>query len=226
MTHEDVQPRWVGTGLHWYFDYPEKKPWLPKTRNVSLDPPLIDIVEVNKNMKLDHERRVRPFNWERAFTVKCVLGGTDGGRVEVVMNMRSFVQNTDWDKHPKMEWVRQWLPANLAHVGPIFNPSNRVLQAPPRRPDINDLGEGRPRVDRNADTSALPAPIPPHRAGGLSLAATIDEFNDPALRAAAFEASSVQIEELPDDEDCEGEFDMAAVRARRVQTENAAPRLF
>jgi len=208
----DVSVPGVG-GMEWYFDHPKDKPWLLKTRDVSLDPALVSIVSVHKGEKLEHDRRARPFGWERAFSVGCMLRGPDGVCVQVVMTMQALLQNPDWAKDPKIAYVRDWLPSNLAHLGAVFSerlPHPVTPQCHPGRPEV----AGRPRVDKNQWTKAPPNPL---RFQDIDLAPE---------RAILNEQSSVQIEELPDDEDSEGEFDLAVVLAARKKREAEAQRLW
>ena len=194
---KDVQPVWNGGGLTWYFDYPEAKPWLTETRDVSLDPRLVSIVEVYKVQTLTQtQRRVRPFNWQRAFRVDCVMCGPGDEEARVTMSMRAFLQNPVWHKHPMIGYVLEWLPGNLAHIGPVFNTRPSPVPLPPQT--ARSGLEERPRVDKYADHGK--APPNPSRYNDLSL---------DAERALMNDTSTVQVEELSDEED----VDMAQISA-------------
>ena len=127
-------------GLQWYFNFPEDAPWCAQNRDPSADPQLIDILEAFKGKRLTNDTRaVRPAGWENALTVHCLLGDDHGGSVCAPIRYGSLVMNPRWKAHSIVSFIKEWLPANLAYVGPVLKPLPLLPVEPappsPRSPD-------------------------------------------------------------------------------------------
>jgi hypothetical protein len=135
------QPRVAGltftahavNGLKWYFNFPciETDPpnnnlddpcrWCNPNRNVSMDPPLVDVVEVYKIRKLENvARQVRPHSWENAFELEIIVSDVSGGHADVRINLFCFMMNPTWKNHSIVKYLAEWLPANLSYRGPAL----------------------------------------------------------------------------------------------------------
>jgi hypothetical protein len=120
-------------GLKWYFNFPciETDPpnnnlddpcrWCNPNRNVSMDPPLVDVVEVYKVRKLENvARQVRPHSWENAFELEIIVSDVSGGHADVRINLFCFMMNPTWKNHSIVKYLADWLPANLSYRGPVL----------------------------------------------------------------------------------------------------------
>ena len=135
------QPRVAGltftapavNGLKWYFNFPctDTDPpnnnlddpcrWCNPNRNVSMDPPLVDVVEVYKIRKLENvARQVRPHSWENAFELEIIVSDVSGGHADVRINLFCFMMNPTWKNHSIVKYLAEWLPANLSYRGPVL----------------------------------------------------------------------------------------------------------
>ena len=70
--------------VNWYFNEPDNKPWVVRTRDTALDPQLLLIKEVIKTHDLStaKSRSARPHGWERSLVAKCVLADPLGGSLK------------------------------------------------------------------------------------------------------------------------------------------------
>ena len=122
--------------LGWYFNDDWDIGWLRENRDVRLDPPLLDVLRVTKNLMLyADKRKVLPFDWELAFTLRCQLQDPVGGYAEVVMNLKAFVQNPVWASHPMVEYIKTWLPSHFDFTGDLWKDRAAYVAPPsPRTP--------------------------------------------------------------------------------------------
>ena len=122
--------------LGWYFNDDWDIGWLRENRDVRLDPPLLDVLRVTKNWMLyADKRKVLPFDWELAFTLRCQLQDPIGGCAEVTINLKAFVQNPVWARHPMVEYIKTWLPSHLRFQGDLWKDRAAYVAPPsPRSP--------------------------------------------------------------------------------------------
>jgi hypothetical protein len=131
-------PPSVVEGLLWYFDHPQIANGRPDVlcipnRNTSLDPPLIEVIQLAKHMELVKDgRNVRPYNWESAFRVQLALADVDGAPVIVNMSYFYFIQNPAWARDPIVNFVEKWLrPENFRFYGIVRRNGVDILRPPP-----------------------------------------------------------------------------------------------
>ena len=122
--------------LIWYFNEDWGIVWLRENRDVRLDPPLLDVLRVTKNLMLyADKRKVLPFDWELAFTLRCQLQDPIGGCAEVTINLKAFVQNPVWARHPMVEYIKTWLPSHFEFQGDLWKDRAAYVAPPsPRSP--------------------------------------------------------------------------------------------
>ena len=125
--------------VNWYFNAPDDKPWVVKTRNTALDPPLVLITEVIKTHDISStkSRSVRPHGWQQCLVAKCLLADPSGGVFEASLRWPALVENANWAQNDVVRYVQDWLPGNLQFVGRVMNQQPPVLPNPPspRTPD-------------------------------------------------------------------------------------------
>ena len=122
--------------LGWYFNDDWDIGWLRENRDVRLDPPLLDVLRVRKDRVLfADKRKVLPFDWELAFTLRCQLQDPIGGCAEVTINLKAFVQNPVWARHPMVEYIKTWLPSHFEFRGDLWKDRAAYVAPPsPRSP--------------------------------------------------------------------------------------------
>ena len=133
-----LQPPRPMDGLEWYFGAPYEETerdfdrkdrpcrWVNPNRDTSLDPMLLDIIEVHKMERLeDVTRQARPSGWETAFSVEAVLGGKDGSQATVRINLFAFVMNPAWRAHSVVKYIKDdWVVQQQNHekIGKVLHP--------------------------------------------------------------------------------------------------------
>ena len=183
-------------GLKWYFNFPciETVPpnnnlddpcrWCNPNRNVSMDPHLVDVVEVYKLRKLENvTRQVRPHLWENVFELEIIVSDVSGGRVDVRINLFCFMMNPTWKNHSIVKYLAEWLPANLPYIGPVLKMPTLFIDPP-----------------------ALPSPHTPDHVFEASTV-QIEEVDEEAAAAAAEKAAVAAEKATADD------IEIAAMRA-------------
>jgi hypothetical protein len=155
-------------GLKWYFNFPctETVPpsnnlddpcrWCNPNRNVSMDPYLVDVVEVYKLRKLENaSRHVRPLMWENAFELEIIVSDVRGGRVDVRVNLFCFMMNPKWNGHSIVKYLADWLPTHLEYIGPVLNMPLVYINVPaPKSPDSPVFAESTVRIEEVDDAEA------------------------------------------------------------------------
>ena len=234
---EFVEPAEKMDGIDWYFNWPEEQKKVklctlgtlgqkkvPHTlfrlnRDCSMDPPLMDILEIKKDYSLEHNaRRVRPPGWQQAFTVTAKLG-TAEDFIFAGINLSSFTMNKNWAQHSAVKFIEEdFLPGNFHYVGNCINMPETIMPEPrppsPESPDAYRGGES--GSDPATDDEDANDTRKRKREYGDSDEGDSDEEilrNATSLRAAlwgptvssvfgdvrlAVEFSSVQIEEVDD----------------------------
>jgi hypothetical protein len=208
-------------GLKWYFNFPciETDPpnnnlddpcrWCNPNRNVSMDPPLVDVVEVYKIRKLENvARQVRPHSWENAFELEIIVSDVSGGHADVRINLFCFMMNPTWKNHSIVKYLAEWLPANLSYRGPVL-----------KMPTIF-----------TAKLALLPCPNTPDHV--FESTVQIEELDeDAAAKAAADDLGMAEVQALiaagpqdsdGDDDEESDENDEKQVKKRKAQKEFVA----
>ena len=109
--------------LEWYFNAPEDRPWVKRTRDVALDPRLLRVEEVLKSTKLENKaRHARPFGWQESLRAWCVFADAMGGEVVVSVRWGALLENPAWRQLDVVAYVQDWLPDHLDYVGRILRP--------------------------------------------------------------------------------------------------------
>ena len=119
--------------INWYFNAPDDKPWITKTRDTALDPKLVRIDEVLKTSDLSSakSRSVRPHGWQRTLVARCVLADSFGGQCVTSIRWPALLENATWARLDVVRFVQDWLPSNLGYVGKILHPQPRMVYTPP-----------------------------------------------------------------------------------------------
>ena len=116
-----------------YFNAPDDKPWITKTRDAALDPKLVRIDEVLKTSDLSSAKScsVRPHGWQRTLVARCVLADSFGGQCVTSIRWPALLENATWARLDVVRFVQDWLPSNLGYVGKILHPQPRMVYTPP-----------------------------------------------------------------------------------------------
>ena len=118
--------------LEWYFNVPEERPWVKRTRDVALDPRLLRVKEVIKSTKLENKaRHARPFGWQESLRAWCVFADAMGGEVVVSVRWGALLEKPAWRQLDVVAYVQDWLPDHLDYVGRILRPTSLLAYAPP-----------------------------------------------------------------------------------------------
>ena len=165
-----LQPPRPMDGLVWYFGAPYEEPehdfdrkdrlcrWCNPNRDTTLDPVLLDIIEVHKTERLEKAtRQARPSGWETAFSVAAVLGGKDGSQATVRINLFAFVMNQGWRAHSVVKYIKDdWLaqPQNQEKIGPVLHPHPLpdVVPSPPSPPSPWRLDDSTVSIEEVPDS--------------------------------------------------------------------------
>ena len=116
-----------------YFNAPDDKSWVAKTRDTALDPKLARIDEVLKTHDISSakSRSVRPHGWQRSLVARCVLADPFGGQHVARIQWPALLQNATWAKMDVVQYVQDWLPNNLGYFGAILHPQPRMAYVAP-----------------------------------------------------------------------------------------------
>jgi hypothetical protein len=151
-------PPYAVDGLLWYFDHPKLADGFPDilcipNRNTSLDPPLIEVIQLSKVRELVKDgRNVRPYNWESAFRVQIALADVDGAPVIAVMSYFYFIQNPAWARDPIVKFVEKWLrPETFLFHGTVRRNGVEILRPPPE-PQPNSPYGNPPRAQSDSES--------------------------------------------------------------------------
>ena len=107
-------------------------PLFKLNRDCSMDPPLMDILEIKKEYVLEHvARRARPPGWQQAFAVTAKLGTAEDFMIAGV-NLSSFAMNKNWAQHHVVKFTEEdFLPGSLNYVGNCINMPDATMPEPP-----------------------------------------------------------------------------------------------
>ena len=126
-------PKKVEFPINWYFNAPDDKPWITKTRDTALGPMLVRIDDVFKTSDLSSvkSRSVRPYGWQRTLVARCVLADSFGGQCVTSIRWPALLENATWARLDVVRYVQDWLPSNLEYVGKILHPQPRMVYVSP-----------------------------------------------------------------------------------------------
>jgi hypothetical protein len=167
-----IAPPRLETGFNWYFGYPCDVHGFPDgmctmNRNTDLDPPLSEVIQLRKRRSLEKDgRNVRPYNWERVFSIQVSLADSCGAVQLVSMPYFYFIQNPKWKAHPIVKFVERWLrPETFLSLGVVWRYDSTEygmarevpqpkLQHVPVAPDAGKKSDDESETDEVKDAKA------------------------------------------------------------------------
>ena len=210
LTIVALQPPTPVDGLEWYFHAPyegndpchDPCRWCDPNRDTSLDPCLVDIIEVHKTKVLkDSARLARPSGWETSMGVQVALTDSYGATVQTRINFFCFIMNPEWRKLSVVKHVEKWLPDNLDYRGPVLKPP-----APPSPIPTAPPSPRSPALDALLEETLLESTV--------SIEEVLPQSMDEEL--ARLEAEAREAEPSDNEET----FEYLRAKRRRLDTEN------
>ena len=116
----------------------------------------MELIQVSKVSCLeDFERKVRPNNWETAFSLQVHLEDVDGNAVLVNMNFFCFIMNPKWRLDPIVNFVALWITQARAIFLGIIRRNDVSYPAPEEPvPGARPAKEPQPRSPWGGDKQA------------------------------------------------------------------------